>query len=352
MPAAAALSTPSSAASSSFAIPDAKIPFDALAKANGEGHFAVDTLLLRNGQKIGRLDVRFTLRDGTLDAIVGPAVALGGSVRGHIVLAAEAGGASRIRIDAQGRDLALGDVLALAGTRREVQGGKTRVSLELNGRGRSPHEWASTASGLALIVVGPAQVPRVKQPPDSALSELSRAVNPFREVDASTQLECAVVRLPLSGGVAHVDQSIAVQTSKLAATASGTVDFAHETLDLSVHPQIRQGVPIEIPQIADLVRFSGPFRSPRVTIDSMRAAATVARIGIAVATGGWSLLGEGLLAAGSERAPCAIALGNAASKLRAPSQETNPQSGAPALPQAIDKMVPQEIGKALGKIFR
>ena len=40
---------------------------------------------------------------------------------------------------------------------------------------------------------------------------------------------------------------------------SGTLDFRNETLDLSIRPRVRQGIPIEIPQIAELVRFRGPL---------------------------------------------------------------------------------------------
>ena len=77
---------------------------------------------------------------------------------------------------------------------------------------------------------------------------------------------------------------------------SGTLDFRNETLDLSIRPRVRQGIPIEIPQIAELVRFRGPFAAPTVSVDAMASATAIARIGAAIGTGGLSVLGETILA--------------------------------------------------------
>ena len=125
---------------------------------------------------------------------------------------------------------------------------------------------------------------------------LADAVNPFRKVNPSTELQCAVIRLPLAGGVAHVDRSIAIETREIDASMSGTLDFRNETLDLSIRPRVRQGIPIEIPQIAELVRFRGPFTAPTVNVDAVASATAIARIGAAIGTGGLSVLGESILA--------------------------------------------------------
>jgi hypothetical protein len=170
-------------------------------------------------------------------------------------------------------------------------------------------------------------------------------VNPFREIDATTQLHCAVTRLPVVNGVATVDRSIAAETSKLGATASGTLDFRDETLDLAFRPQIRQGVRIEIPQVAQLVRLRGPFASPSVGIDATATAATVARLGAAVYTGGLSIIGESLLAQAraDPGSPCQIALGRGAGTTAAASKPAT--SANPAATAA------QDVGKALGHLL-
>ena len=124
-----------------------------------------------------------------------------------------------------------------------------------------------------------------------------------------------MIRLPLAGGVAQVDRSIAFETKEIDASMSGTLDFRNETLDLSIRPRVRQGIPIEIPQIAELVRFRGPFAAPTVSVDAMASAAAIARIGAAIGTGGLSVLGETLLAQAAPSAgagACEVALGKTA----------------------------------------
>src|SRR6185369_13090034 len=138
--------------------------------------------------------------------------------------------------------------------------------------------------------------------------------NPFRAVKPSTELTCAVVRLPLAGGVARVDRSIALETKEVEVSMSGTLDFRNETLDLSIRPRVRQGIPIEIPQVAELVRFTGPFVAPTVSVDAVASAAVIARVGAAISTGGLSVLGETLFAGATGGAgACAFALGKAES---------------------------------------
>ncbi len=127
-----------------------------------------------------------------------------------------------------------------------------------------------------------------------------------------------MIRLPLAGGVAQIDRSIAMETREIDASMSGTLDFRSETIDLSIRPRVRQGIPIEIPQIAELVRFRGPFTAPTVAVDAMASAATIARIGAAIGTGGLSVLGESIFAQGTAGAgACDVALGKSGSGNRA-----------------------------------
>jgi hypothetical protein len=153
----------------------------------------------------------------------------------------------------------------------------------------------SSANGRVQAVVGPATLVNTKIDPGVTFDRLAEAVNPFRAVKPSTELKCAVVRLPLAGGVANVDRSIALETHELDVSMSGKLDFRNETLDLSIRPKVRQGIPIEIPQIAELVRFTGSFSAPTVSVDAMASATAIARIGAAIGTGGLSVLGETLL---------------------------------------------------------
>lgn len=333
------------AAQSRYMFSDVPVDVAALKDFDAEGEITIGTLSLPDGRHLDQVHVQLTLLNGKLDVPVAQVSALGGTVLGRLQLDASRAPDAALSLHVEAKNLDLGALLAAAGVKRELHGGKTELKADVSAHGASPRQWASSASGNVIAVVGPATVVSPKGTTDVPLDRLLASVNPFRSVDPSTQLQCAVIRLPLKNGVASIDRSIAVETNKLGATASGTLDFRSETIDLSIKPQIRQGVTISVPQVAELVRFRGPFTSPSVGIDATATAATVARLGAAVYTGGLSILGESLIAQATADpgAPCQIALGRgtgtsvAAAK---PATRTNPAAAAT-----------EGVGKALGHLL-
>ncbi len=188
--------------------------------------------------------------------------AFGGTLTGALKVDAPPGKPPAIALRVDGRGLDVGALLAAAGVKREVRGGKTEVSVDVTMRGQSPHQWASSVSGRARAVVGPATLVNTKLDPSLPFDRLVEVVNPFRARTPTTELTCAVIRLPLANGVATIDRTIALETKEIDVSASGTLDFRSETLDLSFRPRIRRGIPVDIAQFADLVRLRGPFAAP------------------------------------------------------------------------------------------
>jgi uncharacterized protein involved in outer membrane biogenesis len=314
----------------------------ALKDVDAEGEITIGTLTLADGQHLDKVRIKLALANGRLDVPVLQAGVFGGTLAGHLQIDAARAPDAALTLHVEAQNLDLGALLAAAGVKRELKGGKTEVKADVSARGASPRQWAASASGNVIAVAGPATLVNPKGSTDVPLDRLLEAVNPFRGVDATTELHCAVIRLPLMDGVATIDRSIAVETSKLGATASGSLDFRTETLDLSVKPQVRQGIPIAVPQVAQLVHFRGPFSSPSVGIDATATAETVARLGAAVYTGGLSIIGESLFAkaAGDPGAPCQIALGRGAGA-----------TTAAAKPAAASPGPADSVGKAIGHLF-
>ena len=214
-------------------------------------------------------------------------------------------------------------------------------------RGESPRQWMSGISGNARAVVGPASLVNAKPDPAVTFDRLAEAVNPFRTVNPTTELQCAVIRLPLAAGVAQIDRSIAMETREIDASMSGTVDFRNETIDLSIRPRVRQGIPIEIPQIAELVRFRGPFTAPTVSVDAVASAAAIARIGAAIGTSGLSVLAESIFAQSSAGAgACAVALGSQAAAATArPAADPSKCGVAPTGAEDLSKALKGLFGR-------
>ena len=334
-----AVAAAKAAAKPKYVFSEEPIDVAALKEFDAEGEITVGTLTLLDGRRLDQVHAQLSLVNGKLDVPVLQASTFGGTLLAHAQLDASHSPEASLNMHVEAKNLDLAAIMVAAGVQREFHGGKTEFKADITAHGVSLHQWASTANGNVIALIGPATVAGGKATQASSLDRLAGAVNPFRETDSLTQLHCAVIRLPLKNGVAGVDRSIAAETSKLGATASGTLDFRDEMLDLAFRPQVRQGVKIEIPQVAELVRMHGSFASPSVGIDATATAATVARLGAAVYTGGLSIIGESLLAQakGDPGAPCQIALG----------------AGTGAAPAATKPAATatQDVGKALGKLF-
>jgi len=222
--------------------------------------------------------------------------------------------------------------------RRDVKGGKTSVKADVHARGASLHDWAASASGNFTAIAGPATLANANLNLDNAFDRVAKAANPFRDKDPTTELKCAVIRLPLSAGIARIDRSVAAETQKMGVSVSGTLDLRNESIDVTFRPQLREGISIDIPQIAELVRLHGPLQHPQVSIDAVASVTAAARIGAAVGTGGLSEVGVLLLGAigkNNGSGPCAVALG-------APAAST---SGAKPTPGT------DPVSKALGRLL-
>ncbi|MFI4888078.1 MAG: AsmA family protein [Burkholderiales bacterium] len=337
--------TPVPASATHWIIPDTSFSFARLAAVDAEGSVAIGEVKLRDGRRLTRVGTQFTSRDADLDVRFTTAQVFGGSMRGELRVDARRADAPGVHLSLDAEDLDLAALAAAAGIKRAIRGGKVRANVDVNGRGTTPHGVASTMSGTILVASGPASLGRAAGKGDTTLALLAGALDPLQSVDAVTELRCAVFRLPLTAGIAHVDRSIAIETAKITASASGTIDFRDETLDLSVQPQIREGVRIDMSQLASVVRIRGRFDKPTVGIDAAQTAKGLVVLGALGATGGGiAILGRALIAgSGDTSAPCAVA-----SSGHAPRESAPAQRGRATAP---DRGLPKDLGNALGKLL-
>ena len=326
------------------------VNFAPLHAVDAQGEITIGQLVLDGGHTLSHVHLTISLVRGRLHADLGDAGAFGGSVRGQIDAdASRATPAIALKLDGKGLDLAA--VLAAAGLKRETRGGKADVNIDISATGDSPRAWASSASGQVLAQVGKATLINTGAKDNTEVDRLGAAINPFRDLRPSNELDCAVVRLPLRSGIAAIDQSIGLETHEVAVLASGTIDLRNETLDLSIKPRLKRGIPVDVAQFAQLVHFGGPFRDPKMSIDAAGTVATVARIGAAIQTGGLSALGESLLshAVGDTNA-CQTALhataGSRADAARGPKAD----AAGGARPEPHNESPLEAIGRALGRL--
>ena len=344
-PSAAPATAGTSAAATHWVVPDTPLPLGLLAAIDGDGSLSIGELRLRDGQRIGRVTAQFVSHEASTNLAFAAESVLGGSARGEIRVDARTADAPGVHFSLSARDLDLPKLAAVAGVRRDIRGGKVQATIDVNGRGTTPHRVASTMTGTLLVVSGPATLGRSAVQGESAVSQIAGALDPLHGVDATTELKCAVFRLPVANGIAHVNRSIAIETGKIAGSASGTLNFRDESLDLSVEPKIRAGVSVDLAQFASLVRIRGRFDKPAVAVDAAQSAQMIAKLGVLGAKGGGlEALGRALIApAGDTSSPCAVA-----SSGKAPREAAPAPSARPSTP---DLGLPKDVGKALGKLL-
>jgi uncharacterized protein involved in outer membrane biogenesis len=314
--------------------------------ADGKAALRIGRRVLRDGRTLERIETHFTLRDGRLDVSRLTVSVFGGTATAQLKVDAanERAAAIALKLDATGLELPA--LLAAAGIERNVRGGRTNVALDVSMRGASPRQWVSSLNGSALASIGAATLGNDKASTTTPLDRLAELVNPFRAVDTTTELQCAVARLPLKDGVARFERGIGIETKKIGVLASGTLDFRNETMDVALRPHARSGVSLDLVRLADLVRLRGTCAAPSVAVDAVGSATTVARVGAAVATSGLSIVGESLLrgvAGGGNECEIARSSGGAGSVVqaeptRAPAADAPAKGAERGFPNALERL--------------
>ncbi|MCZ7565796.1 MAG: AsmA family protein [Burkholderiales bacterium] len=228
-----------------------------------------------------------------------------------------------------GSGIELGKMMAALGRSDDVAGGRTELAASLRGSGGSMAALAGDLDGHAKIVVRSARVKggALDRLGGDVFVQLANAVNPARRTDPYTEVQCAVVNVPVRDGVVVVDRAIALETPKVGVAMAGTVNLGTERLDLSVRPQAKQGVGVGLGSLANLAKLEGTLKQPKVGIDMKGAAGTAAQVGIGVMTGGLSILAKGLFDKATMDAPCETALrGGSAGTSDKPAPSADPAS--------------------------
>jgi uncharacterized protein involved in outer membrane biogenesis len=324
--------------------PATPVPLDGLRELDARGDLAIGKLALRDGRTIANVRAKLELVNGRLDVSEFSGDLLGGNARGRLVVDARnaANPALSLRLDGRGFDLAA--LMAAAGMVRDVKGGKADVDLDVHARGDTPREWASSLSGNVVAKVDGARWISSGAGMSTQLEQLADAFNPLRTAGKATELRCVAIRLPFSGGIARTDRGIALETDQLGVAASGTIDLRSETLDLLVHPRIKDRSGIDLARISGAVRVQGRLDAPTVALNPVGTIEAAGQIA-AIAKGGRAALLGALVAPSVPSGPgeCAVALGAARTE-PAPTRASPPPSQ-----QASDPA--QEIGRALGKLL-
>jgi uncharacterized protein involved in outer membrane biogenesis len=162
--------------------------------------------------------------------------------------------------------LALKSVLALI-SQPPYANGNLDAYAELDGAGSSPHAIAASVNGSVGLATAGGSI-------DNRLlgSVLGRVMDPLNALDlvgrgGTSELHCFGLRLDARHGVGSIG-ALALSSSLLTVSGSGTVNLGDETLGLVLRPEARiAGTPVVLP-----IAVTGPMLSPKVAVNKLGAA--------------------------------------------------------------------------------
>lgn len=297
------------AAGSDRLLPDTPLPLAALATV--DARLALDaTTLLTHGIAVNRLKLVLALEHGSLNITTLSATAEGGTVQATALLESAAT-PPRLRAQASVKGFALkrwfdGKSGITAPT------GHADVVLDIDGRGASIAALLGTANGHVRVDASGLKLANKMAGlagGDLLLHTLS-LLNPLSQRSDETVIECAVLNFPLHQGRMDSKTGLGIRTNQLTILGGGRIDLKSEQIDIGVDPKPRSGIGLNLAGFAGFVRLGGTLAHPTPATDAAGVATAGIKVGTAVATGGLSVLAEGLFKRSEgDLDVCAIARG-------------------------------------------
>jgi uncharacterized protein involved in outer membrane biogenesis len=283
------------------------------------------------------LEATADLAQGRLTLAPFRAQVASGTLEGRLILSAVAGRpALQLWIEGAGLDLeaSLGRFWA-----PHPLEGNADLWAEVKTSGSSPAALMAGLDGHVGLAVARGRIPRTLLDRIGADigASLLRILDPAARGAVATDLNCAVARLDLGGGIADATVLV-LDTERMTLVGEGKVDLRTEALDLALRPIPKEGLAVgrfgtlgmSLGELTRTLRLGGTLARPALALDPSRAVLTLGK-----ALGGAALLGPagvGAALLGSRPAdpdPCSGAIA-AARTGRAPSvPEPKPSDQAP-----------------------
>ena len=310
------------------------LPLEAMKQLDADIDFQAKRVVT-GGMFLSDIATGIVLDDGSLSVKPLKAGIAGGRVEGSLSLDVSQGSNAKLAMEMSLTGAQAGQLVKELAGEDVLEGGPMDVNVKLTGAGDSQQTLVASLDGELRVSIGKGRLRNGAldaMGADIAMQALN-AINPFAGQEAQTELNCAAMRFAFGGGKAVADKGIAAETSKMIVVGSGVVDLRSEEIDFTIKPEAREGLGLNIGGIASIVRVSGTLAQPEFGLNALEAGKTALSVGAAIATGGISLLAEGLvnrLTASSE--PCRTALGLAPADRASPpvSPGAAPAPSAPA----------------------
>ncbi|WP_423907399.1 AsmA family protein [Candidatus Spongiihabitans sp.] len=170
------------------------------------------------------------------------------------------------------------------------------VGINLDGTGGSISEIAGNATGSVLLEFSGAQIKNdgLQLIGGDLFLGLFDAINPLSKQAEYLDIECGVIQFNVNDGVAKTERGLALKTTKVTLLGGGDVKLGNEKLKLVIRPKARAGFGINVNSIAKMIRVGGTIKHPQIETDPKGLVESGIALSAAIASGGLSLLAQGL----------------------------------------------------------
>ena len=265
---------------------------DWLQKFDLDIHLQADELVTR-GFEAADLSTDIAIADGVLDISARSGEFSGGTFRMDIGLdSRKMPYATDFRFDING--LVLNRVPALKNVKLPLAGA-VDVGVDLSGKGVSPKEIVSTASGSLLARGVNTYIPAsgLDVLTNSILAQVLNIGNSKKKSDFH-RLDCGLLGFRVVDGIAMSQDTIALKTPDVTYLIRGGFSFRDESVVLLINPKARKGFGISAANLTNFYRVGGTLLKPKIEADLEGVLKTGLTWGLAAATAGATVLLQGL----------------------------------------------------------
>ena len=249
--------------------------------------------LVTRGFEAEELSMDITVADGVLDIGAGSGEFSGGTFRMDIKLNTRTvPHTTSFRFDING--LVLNRVPALRDVKLPLQGA-VDVAIDLSGKGISPKEIASSASGSLLASGVNTYIPAsgLDILTNSILVQVLSAVNPAKK-SKFHRLDCGLIGFRIVDGIAMSQDTVALQTPDVTYLIRGGFSLKDESVVFLINPKARKGFGVSAANLTNFYRVGGTLKKPKIEADLGGVAKTGLTWTAAAFTAGLSILAQGL----------------------------------------------------------
>jgi uncharacterized protein involved in outer membrane biogenesis len=248
---------------------------------------------------VHNLNLKLLLENGLLKIRPITAEVANGSIRADLMIDASSQTA-KFAANFLADQVELGELLKALSGKAHLDGGKTDIEIAINGQGGTMKELISTLNGHVSSVTGKGQINYdLSLAGENLIFNIFKKMNPLKEKQETTNLDCMVARFDIEDGIATIDKGLAYESESLKILGNGTIDLNSEKINILLSSKST---------VASFLQVKGFLGKPEVKVNPVTALQKGTSLWAAIMTGGISMAAEIVFDyVTSDGSPCEIA---------------------------------------------